>query len=80
MAKDETTASSLKQIYLDRSVGNEFSDAIGHSYEILVLSQAVQTQGFAAADGKTAAQVALDTAFGEITVANTAKIAGWFNN
>ena len=77
---NKTSAYSLKQVYLDRSVDNTFFDAVGNSYDILVLSQAVQTQGFAAADGKSAAQVALDTAFGEITEANAAEIASWFNN
>lgn len=75
-----TSMESLKQIYLGSQVGNEFADYVGNSYEVLVLSQAVQTQGFAGAEGKTAAQVALDTAFGEITVANADEIAGWFNN
>lgn len=73
------TASSLKQVYLDSEVGNDFSDAIGGEYEILVLSQAVQTQGFAGAGGKTAAEVALDTAFGAITAENATEIAKWFN-
>lgn len=76
LASGATSAASLKQFYLDSSVGNGFADAIGGSYEILVISQAVQTQGFAAAGGKTAAQVALDTAFGEVNAANAAT---WFN-
>ena len=43
---------------------NETAEKIGDEYTILVLSQAVQTAGFA--DAKTA----LDTAFGEITADN----------
>ena len=67
----ETTVPSLKQVYLASTVGNEFYDAVGNSYNILVLSQAVQTQGFA--DAATA----LNTAFGEVTTAN---VTGWFAN
>lgn len=78
-ANTTTTTPSLKQVYLDSEVGNDFSDAIGGEYEILVLSQAVQTQGFAEAGGKTAAEVALDTAFGAITAENATEIAKWFN-
>lgn len=77
---NKDSAYSLKQVYLGKDVDNKFFAAVGNSYEILVLSQAVQTQGFAGAEGKTAAQVALDTAFGEITAANADEIAGWFNN
>lgn len=48
-----TTAPSLLQFYLDNEAGNEFS---GGSYNILVLSQAVQVQGFgSAAEAFTAA-------------------------
>ena len=44
-------------------------------YEVLVVSQAVQTAGWEAAEGKTVAQTALDTAFGEVNAAN---VAEWF--
>ena len=77
---NKTSDYSLKQVYLDSQVNNEFSDAIGGSYEILVLSQAVQTQGFTGTAEKSAAQVALDTAFCAITPENAGEIAGWFNN
>ncbi len=40
------TAPSLKQIALDCSVGNEFAGQIEGSYDILVVSQAVQAIGF----------------------------------
>ncbi len=65
------TLESLKQIYLDKTVGNEFSDAVDGSYEILVLSQAVQAQGF----GDDAA-AAMTAAFGAVDATNAAK---WFN-
>ena len=69
----DTTAPSLKQVYLNSTVGNEFSTAVNGQYEILARSQAVQTQGFGSA------QTALDTAFGAITTENAAEIASWFN-
>ena len=68
-----TTDPSLKQVYLNSSVGNEFSAAVNGQYEILVRSQAVQTKGFGSA------QTALDTAFCAITTENTTEIASWFN-
>lgn len=69
----DTTAPSLEQVYLNSTVGNEFSTAVNGQYEILARSQAVQTQGF------DSAQTALDTAFGAITTENAAEIASWFN-
>lgn len=52
----QTTNPSLLQYYLDSTVGNEFYDQVGAQYDILVLSQAVQIQGFdSAADAFTAA-------------------------
>ena len=71
LAADEISHPSLEQIYLTKNVGNEFYEQLGddHKYDILVLSQAVQTQGFA--DAKTA----LDTAFGEV---NAVKATEWF--
>ena len=70
MEKNTTTSTGLKQIYLASHVGNEFSDAVGGVYDILVLSQAVQAQGFTSADA------ALTAAFGEVNAAN---VATWFN-
>lgn len=64
------TFASLTQVYLDSKVGNEFSTAVGGSYEILVISQAVQAQGF----GTDAA--AFVAAFDEMNATNAAK---WFN-
>lgn len=66
----ETTEYSLKQIYLAATAGNEESALLvgeDGDYNILALSQAVQTAGFANA------QEALDTAFGEVNAENAAK-------
>lgn len=63
------TLPSLKQVYLASTVGNEFSTAVDGQYNILVLSQAVQTQGFTSADA------ALTAAFGEVNATN---VANWF--
>lgn len=70
IAAGETTESSLRQIFLAPTADNEFYALFGE-YDILVLSQAVQTEGFADAD------TALNTAFGEITEENATT---WFAN
>lgn len=46
LAKNETSAPSLRQFYLASHVGNEFFEQVGAQYDILVLSQAVQKAGF----------------------------------
>jgi len=73
LAKDETTQASLCQVYLASATTNEDCIAIDGNgngrYDILALSQAVQTNGFADA------QTALDTAFGDVTAAN---VTTWF--
>lgn len=56
----ETTIPSLKQIYLDKRATQEDCDSIGDTYEILALSQAVQTVGF------NDPETALNEAFGVI--------------
>ena len=61
-------------IYLASTVENDFSDAIGGSYEVLVLSQAVQAKGFT---GDNAATTALNAAFGEVNATNA---YNWFAN
>lgn len=61
---------SLLQVYLKSGVGNEWYDAVGETYEILAVSQAVQVEGFG--DAITA----LDAAFGSVS-ADTC--ADWFN-
>ena len=64
----KTTIPSLKQIYLDKTATNEDIEKFGGTYDILVFSQAVQTEGFdSIIEGPAAA---LDEAFGDITPAN----------
>lgn len=71
----KTTVPSLNQIYLSCDATNEMAaklDGNGNgTYDILVLSQAVQASGFS--DAKTA----LNEGFGEVTAA---KIAEWFSD
>ena len=69
LAGGEKSAPSLMQVFLDKKTTNEDCAKFGDAWEILVLSQAVQTNGFADA------QTALNTAFGEVTDANAAV---WF--
>ena len=75
---------SLTQVYMKPEATNEEVEAIdgngNGTYDILVLSQAVQTKGF------TDAETALDTAFGEgqpwvngVTIAVTVKTEEEFN-
>ncbi len=81
----ETTPYNLMQISLDWTATNEETLAYGDTYEVLALSQAVQTAGFddvKDAEGnviKSAAQVALEAGFGEITEDNIDKVAEWFD-
>ncbi|MBR6801103.1 MAG: hypothetical protein IKM61_05070 [Eubacteriaceae bacterium] len=68
-----TTYPNLCQVYMASRATNEDVEAIdgnkNGTYDILVLSQAVQTNGFADAEK------ALDTAFGDVTAE---KAAEWF--
>ncbi len=61
----DTTIPSLKQIYMDKTAENEDIAIYGDTYEILAISQAVQSD----MDGLTGA-AALDEAFGKITATN----------
>lgn len=61
LAPGAISAPSLMQVFLDKAATNEDVAKFGNTWDILVLSQAVQVEGFA--DAKTA----LDTAFGAIT-------------
>lgn len=66
---------SLLQVYMRHSATNEDVEAIDGNdngqYDILVLSQATQTNGFVVTtDGLTNANIALITAFGEVNAAN----------
>ena len=71
----DTTYPSLAQVYLGSDATNEDVEKLdgnkNGTYDILVLSQAVQTEGFA--DAKTA----LNTAFGE---ANADNVEAWFED
>lgn len=71
----QTTTASLCQIYLASFATNADVNALdgngNNKYDVIVLSQAVQTEGF------TNPQTALNTAFGEVTAAN---LQEWFEN
>ena len=68
VAPGKTTIPSLKQVYLDKVATNEDCEKLGDTYDILVFSQAVQTEGFDSIIAGPAA--ALDEAFGDITPEN----------
>ena len=61
LAPEETSRPSLLQVYLDKAATNEDLDLFGEKMEILVVSQAVQ------ADGWSDSNTALDTAFYDVT-------------
>lgn len=61
---------SLLQVVMTHHATNEDMDLLGDTYDILVLSQAVQADGFANAE------TALDTAFGDITTTSHPWIDG----
>lgn len=69
----QTTYPSLCQVYLASRATNEDCIALDGNgngkCDILVLSQAVQAEGWYAGDGKLVAEIALDTAFGDVTAA-----------
>lgn len=67
LAVGDTTIPSLKQLYLDKACTNQEAEAIGDTYQVLALSQAVQTATFQDAD------TALDTAFGDATADHLAE-------
>lgn len=82
LAPGETTIPSLNQIYLKNTAGNEEVEKLDGNgngkYDVLVLSQAVQTQGFADAnESGSAADEALNEAFPYGTE-KAATVAGWF--
>lgn len=68
LAPKEVSAPSLLQVFLDPATTNEDVAKFGDTWDILVISQAVQAAGFADA------QTALDTAFGK----PSEKAAEWF--
>ena len=67
----QTTPPSLLQYALSRYASNQDIASFGDTYEILVFSQAVQTQGF------TDAEHALDAAFGPVITNPKAKNNPW---
>lgn len=67
----EVSRPSLLQVYLDPKATNDDCAKFGETWDILVLSQAVQTKGF-----ENAGQ-ALDAAFGEVT---EEKVQEWFKS
>lgn len=76
VAAGATTNPSLVQLFLDPTADNSFMEHIGAQYDILVLSQAVQSAGFET----LGAEFALNEAFGEVSVANAAEVEKWFVN
>ncbi len=65
LSPGETTRPSLLQVFLDENADNELCNSFNGSYDILVVSQAVQTE----MNGLTGGD-ALDEAFGEISATN----------
>ena len=71
VAGGEATAPSLLQLYLDPTVVNEDTALFGDTWDVLVISQAVQTTGFQTPEGVLAAAYALDAVFGDVTATST---------
>ena len=70
LAGGATSAPSLLQLYLDPTVMNEDTALFGDTWDVLVISQAVQTTGFQASENAIA-DYALDKAFGDVNENNT---------
>ena len=62
LAAGAVSAPSLMQVFLDKTATNEDVELLGETYEILVLSQAGQVNGFE----NVGASSALDTMFGTV--------------
>lgn len=71
VAGGKATAPSLLQLYLDPMTVNEDTALFGDTWDVLVISQAVQTTGFQAPEGVLGAEYALDAVFGDITATST---------
>lgn len=69
LGSNQTTAPSLLQVYLASEETGEFYKGVGDKYDILTVSQAVQSAGFDTADA------ALNAAFGAINAVNATT---WF--
>ena len=74
LAKDATTAPSLKQFFLAPTADNKTSEWFGEEYTILAVSQGVQTEGF------TSAEEALNRAFGDPATLELSEIQSWFTS
>lgn len=72
LSPDETSIPSLKQVYMDKTATNKVVAQYGDNYDILVLSQAIQTNGFT----DKGADYALTEGFGEVTEEN---LQEWFD-
>lgn len=70
----ETTAPSLKQIFMAPTANNEVADWFGTDYTIYALTQATQVAGF------KDAETALDTAFGDPMTVSDQVIFDWFKD
>lgn len=70
---------SLKTVTLQAAAGNEWSEAVDNTYELLVLSQATQVAGLdnLGANGTESPAEALDKVFGDINGDNS---GNWFGN
>lgn len=68
----------LNSITLNGAADNEWQEAVGTDYELIVLSQASQVSGLntLGENGAESPAAALNTAFGEVNSANCVK---WFN-
>ncbi len=77
LAPQETSVPSLVQLFLDKKAKNEDIEKFGETWEVLVISQAVQTMGFEDSEDEnaTAANEALDAAFGKADATN---VKTWF--
>jgi len=69
LVPNEISAPSLMQVFLDSKATNEDVEPYGDTWDILVLSQAIQAEGFGNA------KTALDEGFG---VADGANVTTWF--
>lgn len=69
LTPDQTTIPSLKQIYMDKNADNEVVEQYGEKYDVLVLSQAIQVNGFE----EMGPADALNEGFGEVNATNLAK-------
>lgn len=76
----ETSTTSLNQFFLSPEANNEVATLFGSEYTILALSQGTQTAGFIDSNGnETAADEALNTAFGDLETIDEAKLVEWLS-